>query len=113
MTTVTDRPPRTAAASEQIVFIARVGSQRVSLTAAQVLDTIAAYLARGQHMPTPDQIRDGDPYAPLHVITEEWLWGNVEGWAAQADRVQLVDRHAQALAWARDYFGSSFPDPRG
>ena len=77
MTTTTNAP---LAAGQQIVLLAKVGSQRFTLTANQLRDTVAAYLARGEHMPTPTDINGGDPNAALHVIVEEWLWGNVTGW---------------------------------
>ena len=77
-------------AGQQIVLFAKVGSQRFTLTANQLRDTVAAYLARGAHMPTPTDINGGDPNAPLHVIVEEWLWGNVPGWLDCADVVHLA-----------------------
>jgi hypothetical protein len=107
MTTTTESHTR---AGEEIVLLIRVGSERHGLTAFEVRDTVAAYLSKGGHMPTP---RDGDgtdPCAPLHVITDEWLWGNVTGWAASADVVQLANCRHRALTWIRDYFGAGFPD---
>jgi hypothetical protein len=92
-----------------IVLIVRVGSERHALTATQVRDTVAAYLAKGGHMPTPRHGDGTDPYAPLHVITEEWLWGNVPGWAASADIVHLTTYRHHAMSWIRGYFGPSFP----
>jgi hypothetical protein len=101
---------RTTPAADKVVFHARIGSERIALTAAQVRDTVAAYLARGAPMPTPTDIDRGDPYAPLHVITEEWLWGNVEGWVASTDVVHLLSYRHAAMRWIRGYFGPAFPD---
>lgn len=111
MTTLTDRPTTGHhPGDDQIVFLARIGPERIALTAIQVRDTVAAYLARGGHMPTPRH-RDGtDPYAPLHVITEEWLWGNVPGWTTSTDRVQLIHYRTKATEWMRGYFGPTLPD---
>jgi len=50
-------------AGQEIVLFAKVGSQRFTLTANQLRDTVAAYLARGAHMPTPIDINGGDPNA--------------------------------------------------
>jgi hypothetical protein len=102
--------PHVSPAGGDIVFLARVGSERIALTARQVRDTVAAYLAKGGHMPTPTDIDHGDPYAPLHVITEEWLWGNVTGWANSTDVVHLTHYRHAAMTWIRRYFGPSFPD---
>ncbi len=97
------------AAGQQIVLFAKVGSQRFTLTANQLCDTVAAYLARGEHMPTSTDINGGDPNAALHVIVEEWLWGNVTGWLDNTDVVHLaLYRHA-AMRWIRGYFGPAFP----
>jgi hypothetical protein len=106
MTTTADS--RTAVGHE-IVLFAKVGSQRFTLTANQLRDTVAAYLARGEHMPTPTDINGGDPNAPLHVIVEEWLWGNVTGWADNTDIVHLTTYRHHALRWIRGYFGPAFP----
>ena len=97
------------AGEQDIVLFAKVGSTRFSLTAAQLRDTVAAYLARGAHMPTPTDINGGDPNAPLHVIVEEWLWGNVEGWTHSADVVHLTTYRHAAMRWIRGYFGPTFP----
>jgi hypothetical protein len=94
---------------QEIVLFAKVGSQRFSLTANQLRDTVAAYLARGQRMPTSTDINGGDPNAPLHVIVEEWLWGNVEGWTNNTDIVHLATYRHQANQWIRGYFGPTFP----
>lgn len=110
MTAVLDQPATDDTAGDQIVLLARIGSDRIKLTAREVLDTVAAYLATGGHMPTPVQGEPSDPYAPLHVITEEWLWGNPTGWAAGADRVQLATYRGRAMDWIRGFFGPSFPD---
>ena len=95
---------------EQIVLLARLGSERIALTAAQVRDTVASYLATGGHLPTPRQGDGTDPYHPLHVITEQWLWSNPTSWVHRADVVQLASYRAQALEWARGYFGAAFPN---
>jgi hypothetical protein len=98
------------AVGQEIVLFAKVGSQRFTLTAAQLRDTVAAYLARGEHMPTPTDINGGDPNAPLHVIVEEWLWGNVAGWLDSADVVHLATYRHQAVQWICGYFGPTFPN---
>jgi hypothetical protein len=97
------------AVGQDIVLFAKVGSQRFTLTAHQLRDTVAAYLARGERMPTPTDINGGDPNAPLHVIVEEWLWGNVEGWIHSADVVHLATYRHAARRWIRGYFGPTFP----
>ncbi len=104
---MTAAPPTTTDADvgEQIVLLARLGSERIALTAAQVRDTVASYLATGGHLPTPRQGDGSDPYHPLHVITEQWLWSNPTGWVLYADVVQLATYRAQALEWMRGYFG--------
>lgn len=107
MTTTTSHP---AAVGQEIVLFAKVGPQRFTLTAHQLRDTVAAYLARGEHMPTPTDINGGDPNAPLHVIVEEWLWGNVEGWICSSDVVHLATYRHQAVRWIRGYFGPTFPE---
>ncbi|MGA9691774.1 MAG: hypothetical protein WBR33_10135 [Pseudonocardiaceae bacterium] len=98
------------AVGQEIVLFARVGSQRFTLTATQLRDTVAAYLARGEHMPTPTDINRGDPNAPLHVIVEEWLWGNLEGWICSTDVVHLATYRHHAVRWIRGYFGPTFPE---
>jgi hypothetical protein len=108
MSTVIADPTPTA--EQQIVFVARLGPERIAMNAAQVRDTVATYLASGRHMPTPRPGDGTDPYAPLHAITEEWLWGNVTGWATHTDRVQLSTYRAHAMTWIRGYFGRSFPE---
>lgn len=102
----TDNPP---IAGSEVVLFARVGPERFTLTATQVRDTVASYLARGSPMPTPTDRNGGDPYEPLHVIAEEWLWGNVEGWVKGADVVHLVKYRHRAMQWIRSYFGPGFP----
>jgi hypothetical protein len=97
------------AVGQQIVLFAKVGSQRFTLTAAQLRDTVAAYLARGEHMPTPTDINGGDPNAALHVIVEEWLWGNVTGWLDNTDALHLALYRHQAMQWIRGYYGPTFP----
>jgi hypothetical protein len=106
MTTTTNVP--TTAVGQQIVLFAKVGSQRFTLTAAQLRDTVAAYLARGEHMPTPTDINGGDPNAALHVIVEEWLWGNVTGWLDNTDAIHLALYRHHALQWIRSYYGPTF-----
>ena len=96
------------AAGQDIVLFAKVNSHRFTLTATQLRDTVAAYLARGAHMPTPTDINGGDPNAPLHVIAEEWLYGNVEGWTHNADVVHLSTYRHHATTWIRGYFGPTF-----
>lgn len=113
MTTATPAPtatPTSTGAGQTIVLFAKVGSQRFTLTAAQLRDTVAAYLARGEQMPTPTDINGGDPNAPLHVIAEEWLWGNVLGWTDSTDVVHLATYRHAAMRWIRGYFGPRFPD---
>jgi hypothetical protein len=97
------------AAGQQVVLLAKVGSQRFTLTAVQLRDTVAAYLARGEHMPTPTDINGGDPNAALHVIVEEWLWGNVTGWTNSTDVVHLALYRHYALQWIHSYYGPTFP----
>ena len=109
MTTTTPHTPDTRAA-DHIVFCARIGAQRITLTAAQLRDTVASYLARGGHMPTPTDTNGADPNAPFHVITEEWLYGSVPGWVTSADVVQLAIYRHHAMTWIRTYFGPTFPD---
>ena len=106
MTTATNA---STAGGQQIVLFAKVGSQRFTLTAAQLRDTVAAYLARGEHMPTPTDINGGDPNAALHVVVEEWLWGNVTGWTNSTDVVHLATYRHAAMRWIRGYYGPSFP----
>jgi hypothetical protein len=40
-------------------------------------------------MPTPTDINGSDPIEHLHVIVEEWLYGNVQGWLNSTDIVHL------------------------
>jgi len=89
----------------QIVLFARVGSHRITFTVSQLRDTVASYLARGNTMPAPTDINHGDPNEPLHVIAEEWLYGNVENWVTGADVVHLEHYRRHALQWIRSYFG--------
>ncbi len=97
------------ATGDEIVLLARIGEERMALTAQQVLDTVASYLATGGHMPTPVEGELCDPYEPLHVITEQWLWGNVAGWLVMTSPVQLATYRAEAMAWIRSYFGPNVP----
>ncbi len=118
MTTVSDtaiptessRTAHSTDAGEEIVLLARIGEERMALTARQVLDTIASYLATGGHMPTPAEGEPCDPYEPLHVITEQWLWGNVPGWLVMTSPVQLAEYRHRAMQWIRGYFGPGFPN---
>ena len=106
MTVTTDT---TTTCGQEIVLLARVGPERFALTATQVRDTVASYLARGCQMPTSTDANGGDPYEPLHVIAEEWLWGNVTGWIDNTDVVSLATYRHQAMRWIRSYFGPTFP----
>ena len=106
MRTAADIPPPRG----EIVLFARVGSQRISFTAHQLRDTVASYLARGNTMPTPTDINHGDPHQPLHVIVEEWLYGNVNSWIHGADVVQLAHHRHHAVQWIRGYFGSTMAE---
>jgi hypothetical protein len=111
MTAVIDTPTNQPSdPGERIVLLARVGSERIALTAVQVRDTVASYLATGGHLPIPRSGDGTDPYQPLHVITEQWLWSNPTGWVHRADRVQLALHRGAAMDWIRGFFGPSFPD---
>ena len=119
MTTCTDTaiptepsPAEHRDVGEEIVLLARIGEERMALTARHVLDTVASYFATGGHMPTPTEGEQSDPYEPLHVITEQWLWGNVPGWLLMTSPVQLATYRAQAMQWIRSYFGPNFPHLR-
>jgi hypothetical protein len=107
--TMTIKPDAPRSGGEAIVLSAQVGSERFRLTAAQVRDTVASYLARGMKMPTPTDANGEDPVTPLHIIAEEWLYGNVEAWVNSSDIVQLVKYQHQAMEWIRVYFGPWFP----
>jgi hypothetical protein len=98
---------------DDIVLFIRAGSQKITFTATQLRDTVASYLARGHQMPTPTDINDGDPYEPLHIITEEWLYGDVDTWVLSADVVPLEHYRTQATRWIRSYFGSNVADVEG
>jgi hypothetical protein len=95
---------------QDIVLFAKVGSHRVTLTTIELRDTVASYLARGGHMPTPTDINCGDPNEPLHVIVEEWLYGNVEGWINGTDVVHLEHYRHHATRWIRSYFGPTIAE---
>jgi hypothetical protein len=95
----------------EVVLFARVGSHRITLTAGQLRDTVASYLARGNTMPTPTDINHGDPYEALHVIVEEWLYGNVESWVTGSDVLHLEHYRHHALKWIRTYFGPTMTEP--
>ncbi|MBV8993948.1 MAG: hypothetical protein JO287_09670 [Pseudonocardiales bacterium] len=97
--------PDVPAPQGEIVLFARVGSQRISFTAHQLRDTVASYLARGNTMPAPTDINRGDPNEPLHVIVEEWLYGNVDSWVNGADVVHLEHYRHHAVQWIRSHFG--------
>jgi hypothetical protein len=90
---------------DTVMLSARVGSHRITLTASQLRDTVASYLARGQQMPTPTDIDGSDPVEPLHVIVEEWLYGNVQGWIDSTDVVHLEKYRHHAVQWVHRYFG--------
>jgi hypothetical protein len=91
--------------AQDIILFVTVGSHRITFTAAQLRDTVASYLARGNTMPTPTDINHGDPIEPLHVIAEEWLYGNVENWVNATDVVRLEHYRHHALQWIRGHFG--------
>jgi hypothetical protein len=96
---------------EMVVLSARVGSERFTLTARKLQDTVASYLARGRRMPTPTDTNGEDPLAVLHIIAEEWLYGNVQGWVNGTDVVQLTKYRHQAMVWIRTYFSPTItPD---
>ena len=107
MTTVID----IAAQRREIVLFARVGSHRITFTIAQLRDTVASYLARGNTMPAPTDINHGDPNEPLHVIAEEWLYDNVDSWVNGTDVVHLEHYRQQALHWIAIYFGPTTVQP--
>jgi hypothetical protein len=107
MTATSDTP---RGGGETIVLSTQVGSERFTFTAAQVRDIVASYLARGRQMPTPTDANGEDPVAPLHIIAEEWLYGNVEAWVNSSDVVQLVKYQHQAMEWIKAYFGPWFPN---
>jgi hypothetical protein len=92
------------------VLFARVGSHRITFTAGQLCDTVASYLARGNAMPSATDINQGDPNEPLHVIVEEWLYGNVENWVNGTDVVRLEHYRHQALQWIHAHFGPTMTE---
>ncbi|MQA13651.1 MAG: hypothetical protein GEV09_05600 [Pseudonocardiaceae bacterium] len=102
-------PPDDNPANDELVLLARMNGQRYSFTAMQVIDALASYLATGGTLTQPDT-DDGatDAAGPLHVITEQWAWGNVPGWLASTDPIARDTYRAQAVDFAADYFGS-FP----
>jgi hypothetical protein len=89
---------------QQIVLSARVGPRRITFTASQLRDTVASYLARGERMPTPTDINDSDSIEHFHVIVEEWLYGNVQGWLDSTDVMHLEKYRHQAAQWIHRYF---------
>jgi hypothetical protein len=89
---------------QQIVLSARVGPRRITFTASQLRDTVASYIARGERMPTPTDINGSDPIEHFHVIVEEWLYGNVQGWLNSTDVVHLEQYRHQAMKWLHRYF---------
>lgn len=97
----------TTTAEQQIVLSARIGPHQLTFTASQLRDTVASYLARGERMPTPTDINGSDPIEHLHIIVEEWLYGNVQGWLNSADIVHLEKYRHQAAQWIHRYFGSN------
>ena len=96
---------------KDIVLFVQTGSQKTTFTMTQLRDTVASYLARGSHMPTPTDNNDNDPLEPLHIIIEEWLYGNVHGWTNSTDVVQLEKYRHHAMQWIRGYFTVSIPNP--
>jgi hypothetical protein len=93
----------TAALEPDIVLVARSGPHRFTLTARQLRDTVASYLARDARPPTTSV----DPLEPWHVISEEWLYGDVTGWVDSADVRQLTRYRHQATQWIRSHLGLS------
>ncbi len=89
----------TTTPEQQILLYARIGPHQVTFTASQLRDTVASYLARGERMPTPTDINGSDPIEHLHVIVEEWLYGNVQGWLNSADVVHLEKYRHQVTQW--------------
>ena len=100
----------TTTARQDIVLSARVGEQQVTFTARQLRDTVASYLARGGHMPTPTESTNSDPFEPFHIILEEWLYGNVQGWIDGTDVRQLATYRHQAMTWLHSSFGWRIPE---
>ena len=94
----------TTTAEQQVVLSARIGPHQLTFTASQLRDTLASYLARGERMPTPTDIDGNDPIEHLHVIVEEWLYGNVQGWLDSTDVVHLEKYRHQAMQWIHHYF---------
>jgi hypothetical protein len=114
MTTILDAghpallPPDENPANDELVLLARMGGARYSFSAMQVVDALASYLATGGTLTHPDADGAIDPAGPLHVITEQWAWGNVAGWLAATDPIARDTYRAQAVDFAADYFGN-FP----
>ena len=94
----------TTTPEQQIVLSARIGPHQLTFTASQLRDTVASYLARSERMPTPTDINGSDPIEHLHVIVEEWLYGNVQGWLNSTDIVHLEKYRHQAAQWIHRYF---------
>jgi len=94
----------TTTSGQQIVLSARIGPHQLTFSTNQLRDTVAAYLARGERMPTPTDINGNDPIEHLHVIVEEWLYGNVQGWLDSTDVVHLEKYRHQAMQWIHRYF---------
>lgn len=116
MTTIPDRhtptllPPDDNPANDEVVLLARMGGARYSFSAVQVVDALASYLATGGTLATPDDEHgDSDPAGPLHLIVEQWAWGNVPGWLARTDPIARDTYRTRALEFAHRYFGA-FPD---
>lgn len=103
MTTTPHAAIDTVTARHEIVFSARVATHRITLTARELRDTVASYLARGGRMPTATE--GADPIEALHVIVEEWLYGNVTGWINSADVLHLTHYRHHATQWIRGHFG--------
>jgi hypothetical protein len=91
---------------QEIVLVVRSGPHRFTLTACQLRDTVASYLARDARPPTTSV----DPLEPWHVISEEWLYGDVTGWVDSADVRQLTRYRHQATQWMRSHLGLSLAE---
>ena len=106
MTTTQD----TTTVGHDIVLSARVDAHQVTFTPAQLRDTVASYLARGGHMPTPTESNGRDPFEPFHIIIEESLYGNVQAWIDGTDIRQLAVYRHQAVIWLRFWFRGRIPE---
>ncbi len=104
LTLVHALPPDDNPANDEIVLLTRISEQRYTFTAMQVVDTIASYLATGGTL-SQGYADDPDPAAPLHVIAEQWAWGNVTGWLVTVEPIARDEYRHRALDWIGDYFG--------